>query len=141
MSVELSLKWIGDAELAVKFDKLESYKQSIEAPPEFGGKGKAPNPDRLLTAAVGGCLTLSLLVNLQVAKLNPKELNTKVKATIVPGDKGLPRFKSIDVELKPAFEGAINKDILKKVIDHFQNYCTVAQSVRKGIPVNVIVKE
>jgi len=141
MSVEVSLKWIRQTEIEVKFQKMESYKLSIEAPPELGGKGTAPNPDRLLAAAVGGCLTLSLLMNLQGFRLNPKELNTKVKANIGPGDKGLPRFKSIDVEINPVFEGAIKKESLKKVIDTFQDFCTVTQSVRKGVPVNVTVKE
>nr|MDO8099481.1 OsmC family protein [Candidatus Njordarchaeota archaeon] len=141
MSVEVSLKWIGQTEIEVKFQKMESYKLSIEAPQELGGKGRAPNPDRLLAAAVGGCLTLSLLMNLQGLRLNPKELNTKVKANIGPGDKGLPRFKSIDVEIAPVFEGAIKKENLKKVLDTFQNFCTVTQSVRNGIPVNVTVKE
>jgi organic hydroperoxide reductase OsmC/OhrA len=140
MSVEASLKWIGQTEIEVKFPKMESYKLSIEAPPELGGKGKAPNPDRVLAAAVGGCLTLSFLLNLQGLRLYPKELNTKVKANIRPDDKGLPRFKSIDVEITPVFEGAINKETLKKVLDTFQYFCTVTQAVRSGVPVNVTVK-
>ena len=140
MSVEASLKWIGQTEIEVKFPKMESYKLSIEAAPELGGKGKAPNPDRLVAAAVGGCLTLSLLMNLQALRLYPKELNTKVKANVGPDERGLSRFKSIDVEITPGFEGAIKKESLKKVLDTFQYFCTVTQSVRNGIPVNVIVK-
>jgi organic hydroperoxide reductase OsmC/OhrA len=141
LSVEASLRWIGQTEIEVKFPKMESFKLSIDAPPELGGKGKAPNPDRLLAAAVGGCLTLSILLNLQALRLYPKELNTKVKANISPDDKGLSRFKSIDAEITPVFEGAIKKESLKKVLDTFQYFCTVTQSVRNGIPVNVTVKQ
>jgi uncharacterized OsmC-like protein len=138
---EVSLRWVGEKELEISFDKPDSCKFTVEAPTELGGKGKAPDPNRMLAAAVGSCLTMSLLLNLQGFKPGPKELNTKVKYTIGLGEQGLPRFKSIDVEIKPVFSGAVRAEFLKRITDNFQKFCTVTESVRKGIPVNVIVKE
>jgi uncharacterized OsmC-like protein len=138
---EVSLKWVGEKELEISFDKPDSYKLRVEATPELGGKGQAPDPNRMLAATVGSCLTLSLLLNLQGFKPGPKELSTKVKYTIGTGEQGLPRFKSIDVEIKPVFGGTVKKEFLKRITDNFQKFCTVTESVRKGIPVNVTIKE
>jgi uncharacterized OsmC-like protein len=138
---EVSLRWVGEKELEVSFDKADSHKLSIEASAELGGKGKAPDPNRVLAAAIGGCLTLSLLLNLQGFKASPKELTTRVRYTIGIGEQGLARFKSIDVEIKPVFGETVKKDFLKRITDNFQKFCTVTESVRKGIPVNVTIKD
>jgi uncharacterized OsmC-like protein len=138
---EVLLRWVGEKEIEISFDRPDSYKISVEAATELGGKGKAPDPNRMLAAAVGSCLTLSLLLNLQGFKPGPRELNTKVKYMIGLGEQNLPRFKSIDVEIKPEFGGAVKKELLKRITDNFQKFCTVTESVRKGIPVNVLIKE
>jgi len=104
------------------------------------GQRKGPNPSRLLAVAVGDCLSASLLFCLQKAKLDVKNIKTKVKGELTRNEKNRLRIGKIDVaimvELADGQYGRINR-----CLDLFADYCVVTASVRKGTPVNVVVTD
>ena len=100
------------------------------------GEGLGPNPTRLLSAAVGHCLSSSLLYCLGKAKVKVKKLNTVVKADVERNEEGYLRVASLDVQIHLEVNEE-DKLRVPRCLSLFENYCTVTQSVRKGIEVKV----
>lgn len=102
------------------------------------GESTGPNPTRLLSAAVGHCLSSSLLFCLRKARVKVKDLETQVKANVVRNEEGYLRVKSLDVQIRLD----VNEDDKSRVnrcLGIFENYCIVTQSVRQGLDVKVTV--
>lgn len=102
------------------------------------GESIGPNPTRLLSAAVGHCLSSSLLFCLRKARVSVKDLETEVKANLERNKEGYLRVISLDAQIRLD----VNKDDKSRVdrcLSIFENYCTVTQSVRKGIDVKVTI--
>jgi organic hydroperoxide reductase OsmC/OhrA len=102
------------------------------------GNGAGPNPTRLLSAAVGHCLSSSLLFCLTKAKIEPKNIETTVTTNIARNEEGRLRVKTIDVQIRLDVDEKDNL-LLPRCLKIFENYCTVTESVRKGIEVKVNV--
>ena len=100
------------------------------------GEGLGPNPTRLLSAAVGHCLSSSLLYCLGKAKINAKKLDTTVTANVERNKEGYLRIAGLDVQLHLEVSDE-DKPRLPRCLSIFENYCTVTQSVREGIDVKV----
>jgi organic hydroperoxide reductase OsmC/OhrA len=100
------------------------------------GEGLGPNPTRLLSAAVGHCLSSSLLYCLDKAKVKVKKLDTVVKANVVRNEEGYLRVAGLEVQINLEVNEE-NKLRVPRCLSIFENYCTVTQSVRKGIEVKV----
>jgi organic hydroperoxide reductase OsmC/OhrA len=100
------------------------------------GKGLGPNPTRLLSAAVGHCLSSSLLYCLGKAKVKVKRLDTLVKANVKRNEDGYLRVAGLDVKIHLEVNEE-DKLRVPRCLSIFENYCTVTQSVRKGIEVKV----
>ncbi len=104
------------------------------------GQRKGPNPSRLLAVAVGDCLSASLLFCLQKAKLEVKNIKTKVNGELTRNDKGRLRIGKIDVAIMVELADG-QYDRINRCLDLFEDYCVVTASVRKGIPVTVMVTD
>jgi organic hydroperoxide reductase OsmC/OhrA len=100
------------------------------------GEGLGPNPTRLLSAAVGHCLSSSLLYCLGKAKVKVKKLDTLVKADVVRNEDGYLRVAGLDVQIHLEVNEE-DKLWVPRCLSIFENYCTVTQSIRKGIDVKV----
>jgi uncharacterized OsmC-like protein len=104
------------------------------------GQRRGPNPSRLLAAAVGDCLSASFLFCLQKAKMEVKNIKTKVKGELTRNEKNRLRVGKIDVSI--AVELADGQyDRINRCLELFEDYCVVTASVRKGIPVSVMVTD
>jgi uncharacterized OsmC-like protein len=103
------------------------------------GENSGPNPTRLLSAAVGHCLNSSLLFCLSKARINVRNLETTVKATQEKNEEGLLRIRKLEVEMHLDVDEQ-DRTRVARCLEIFENYCTVTQSVRKGIEVTVNVK-
>jgi uncharacterized OsmC-like protein len=103
------------------------------------GENSGPNPTRLLSTAVGHCLNSSLIFCLSKARINVRNLETTVKATQERNAEGLLRIKKLEVEMHLDVDEH-DRTRVARCLDIFENYCTVTQSVRKGIEVTVDVK-
>ncbi len=134
----ISIDCMQDFEFRVKFDK-PSYQELLLDEPPPAGQDRAPNPDRLLAAAVGGCLSASLMFSAQKLRLNMKGLHTEVTVQHTRNEKGRLRVGKIEVEIIPNIEEP-DPHKLQRCLEMFEDYCVVTQSVRKGIDVSVKVK-
>lgn len=102
------------------------------------GQGTGPSPVQLLAAAVGNCLSDSLLFALRKFKQNPDPIRCEVQAEVGRNAEGRVRVLSMHAKLTlgvPASE----LDHLDRVLSQFEAFCTVTQSVGQGIPVKTEV--
>lgn len=102
------------------------------------GTGTGPSPVQLLCAAVGNCLTDSLLFALRKFKQTPEPLRATVVAEIGRNPEGRLRVLRMDASLRLGVP-ASQLQHLDRVLSQFESYCTVTQSVGQGIPIAVKV--
>jgi uncharacterized OsmC-like protein len=134
----ITLERVQDYEFRVKFDKAQFQELMLDEPPPLG-KDAGPNASRLLAAAVGNCLSASLAFCSQKSRVPLHGLNTKVDVRLTRNEKGRLRIGNIDVEIEPVFE-QVYAEKAKRCLGLFEDYCTVSQSFRAGIPISVSVK-
>jgi uncharacterized OsmC-like protein len=99
------------------------------------GAGLGPSPVQLLAAAVGNCLSDSLLFSLRKFKQAPEPLRCDVRAEVGRNAEGRMRVLGINATLTLGVP-ADSLQHLDRVLDQFEAYCTVTQSVGQGIPVS-----
>jgi uncharacterized OsmC-like protein len=108
--------------------------------PQPLGKGAGPNPARLLAASVANCLSASLLFALRKFKNNPGPITTVVTAHMERNEEKRLRVGSVDVMIQ-VDSPADSLEHLDRVLDQFEDFCVVTQSVRSGFPVSVTVRD
>ncbi|MFG6430310.1 OsmC family protein [Roseateles sp. LYH14W] len=102
------------------------------------GTAQGPDPVQLLASAVGNCLSASLLFACQKYKDDPGTLRAEVQATVGRNERNRMRVLGLAVDLhlgRPAAEVGH----LQRVLDTFEDYCTVTQSVASAIPITLRV--
>ena len=109
----------------------------VDEPPPLG-QGQGPSPVQLLAAAVGNCLSASLLFALRKFKLEAGPLRCEVSAEVGRNAEGRVRVLGMQATLRLAAPGDTLPH-LDRVLSGFEAYCTVTQSVAAGIPVTVHV--
>jgi uncharacterized OsmC-like protein len=102
------------------------------------GAGQGPSPVQLLAAAVGNCLSDSLLFALRKFKQAPEPITCDVTAEVGRNAEGRVRVLGIQAVLTLGVPGATLAH-LDRVLSQFESYCTVTQSVGQGIPVSIEV--
>jgi uncharacterized OsmC-like protein len=137
-SVFTKLKLIQGYKFKAEFDS-EGIPDLIVDEPKPMGENSGPNPTELLSAAVGHCLNSSLLFCLSKARINVRNLETTIKATQERNEEGLLRIRKLEVEMRLDVDEQ-DRTRVTRCLDIFENYCTVTESVRKGIEVIVNVK-
>lgn len=102
------------------------------------GGDAGPNPARLLAVAVANCLSASLLFALRKFRNEPGPLRTVARVRMVRNDQGRLRIDRIGVELHLGVPLAALK-MAERALGQFEDFCTVTQSVRGAIDVDVTV--
>jgi len=133
---KIEMEQVKDYEFLVKFDDLAET-LLMDAPPGVG-RNAGPCPTQMLAAAVGNCLTMTLVLFARKAGLQLTHVRAAVKARLVRGENGLPRIGVIQVELDPGLAEA-DQERAAACLNAFENYCAVTESVRAGIDVRVAV--
>lgn len=110
---------------------------SMDEPPPLG-EGTGPNAAAVLAAAVGNCLSASLLYCLRRAHIEIDGLTAEVETTKVRDGRGRLRIGAMRVTLHPEVAGA-NEHRLGRCLELFEDFCVVTESVRHGIEVAVAV--
>jgi uncharacterized OsmC-like protein len=137
-TVSVELHQQQDYQFQVEFGNGVAPLLADEPPPLGGAAG--PSPVQLLAAAVGNCLSDSLLFALRKYKQAPEPLSCRITAALGRNAENRVRVTDIQAELRlgvPA--GSLQH--LDRVLDSFESYCTVTQSVAAGIPVTVRVQD
>jgi uncharacterized OsmC-like protein len=102
------------------------------------GAGQGPSPVQLLAAAVGNCLSDSLLFALRKFKQAPDPIHCDVHADVGRNAEGRMRVLAIKAVLTLGVPAA-SLEHLDRVLGQFESFCTVTQSVGLGIPVSIEV--
>jgi uncharacterized OsmC-like protein len=108
-----------------------------DEPPPLG-QGQGPSPVQLLAAAVGNCLSDSLLFALRKFKQQPEPLQCEVTAEVGRNAEGRLRVLGLQATITLGVP-AEALEHLERVLTTFESYCTVTQSIAQGIPVRVQV--
>ena len=108
-----------------------------DEPPPLG-KGAGPSPVQLLAAAVGNCLSDSLLFALRKFKQVPEPIRCDVQAEVGRNPEGRLRVLGMRVSLHLGVAGDTLQH-LERVLAQFEDFCTVTQSVGAAIPITVRV--
>ena len=134
MSHRVELEQQEDLHFAIRFGDAIPPLDADESPPL--GKGAGPTPVQLLAAAVGNCLSDSLLFALRKFKQAPDPIRTEVEATVGRNAENRLRVQRIAVRLTLGVP-AQSLQHLDRALAQFEGFCTVAESVRQGMAVDV----
>ncbi len=110
-----------------------------DEPPPLG-KRAGPNPARLLVASVANCLMASLLFALRKYKNEPGKISATVTGELARNASGRLRIGQVAVDIRMQAEaGALQH--LDRILEQFEDFCVVTQSVRTGFAVAVSVSD
>jgi uncharacterized OsmC-like protein len=139
---------MSDTNIHVRLHQKQNYQFDIvfgdQVPDILGdepaplGTGLGPSPVQLLTAAVGNCLSASILFTFKKFKQSPEPIACDVQAEIGRNAEGRLRILGIKAVLSLGVPAA-SLAHLDRVLEQFEAYCTVTQSVGLGIPVRIEV--
>lgn len=103
--------------------------------PEPLGGSEGPSPSQMLAASVANCLAASLMFAIRKYKGDPGKVKADVSGTLTRTD-GRLRIEQIDVTLMIENE-ADNLPKFERVLEQFEEFCIVTQSVKNGVPVEI----
>ncbi|MDR2871801.1 MAG: OsmC family protein [Xanthomonadaceae bacterium] len=104
------------------------------------GPAAGPNPTRMLAAAVGNCLIASLLFALQKFKNQPGPLTLKAMVEMGRNEQGRLRVAHIHTDIRLAGRAGQYQH-LERLLEQFEDFCVVTQSVRDGVEISVDVHD
>ena len=135
-NVRITLRQQQDYQFQVDFG--EGIPPLLADEPTPLGSGQGPSPVQLLAAAVGNCLSDSLLFALRKFKQTPEPLHCTVDAEIGRNEQKRLRVLKMTAALHLGVP-ASSLEHLDRVLDQFEAYCTVTQSVGQGISIELHV--
>jgi organic hydroperoxide reductase OsmC/OhrA len=135
----ITIRFIRGYEFLAEFEDADGLPSVLFDEPPPLGDGVAPNAAAVLGAAVGNCLSASLIFCLRKVRLEVLDLTAHVVTHVTRNEKGRFRISGIDVELKPQLSTA-DSARFERCEGLFEDFCVVTESVRRGIPVNVTVQ-
>ena len=104
------------------------------------GGDVGPNASKVLAAAMGNCLTASLLFCLNKARAEVGGIETNVEGRMRRNEKGRWRIAEINVDISPEMDMEYFGSQYERCSKLFEDFCIVSKSIEEGIPVNVQVK-
>jgi len=135
-TITVYLQQQSDYRFEIHFDDNMPVLTSDEPVPL--GTGTGPSPVQLLCAAVGNCLSDSLLFAFRKFKQTPEPIQCEVQAQVGRNEQGRIRVLKIAAKLKLGVAGA-QLEQAERVLSQFEEFCTVTQSVGQGIPIHTRV--
>jgi uncharacterized OsmC-like protein len=134
----LEMEQTEDYEFRVRFEREQFGPLTMDEPTPLG-KGRGPSASRFVAAAVGHCLSASLLFCSRKGRIAIGPIHTRVRAQLRRNERGRWRVTKMNVEIDPHIPEPDRENAIR-CLDLFEDYCVVTQSVRQGIPVEVTVK-
>ena len=134
---EIQVDQLADYEFRVRFDGEAFPPLDLDEPAPLG-RGQGPNASRILAAAIGNCLSASLLFCARRARVPLGPIHTRVRTRLGRNEHGRLRIQAVEVEIDPGL-AADQRPSAARCLDLFEDYCVVTASVRQGIPVQVRV--
>ncbi len=135
----LTLTQESDYVFRIAFDETAIPELHTDEPAPLGGDS-GPNPSRLLVAAVANCLSASLLFSLRKYKNTPDTIVAHATARLDRNEKDRLRVAHISVAIELPGT-ASDYAQLDRLLQQFENFCVVTESVRNGVAVDVRVRD
>lgn len=104
------------------------------------GHGEGPYPEQLLIASVANCLSASLFFALRKFRQQPHGITTRTTCSIERNEHNRLRVTEIQVAITLGTDTS-QLEHMDRVLSQFENFCTVSESVKVGIPVRVSVSD
>lgn len=133
---KIQIEQVEGYKLVARFDKDQYTSLEMDEPPPLGADS-APNPARILAAAIGDCLSASLIFCAKRAGVVLEGVRTEVDVELVRNARKRLRIGRVEVKIDPGATGAA---ALSSCLEAFEDFCVVTQSVREGIDVQVKVQ-
>ncbi len=132
--------------VTVTVTRQEDYRFLVEFGPQYAtliadepipvGDDTGPSPQHLLAASIANCLCASLTFACRKYHEDPGEFSASVTCEIGRNEKKRLRVTGIEVSI--TLNGALETmPHLERALASFEDFCTVTESVRQGIPVRV----
>lgn len=137
--IKIRLTQIADFSFNIHFDDTDAPDLITDEPAPLG-KGEGPNPSRVLLAAVANCLSASLLFALRKFKNQPTRIDAEVRGTLGRNEEGRLRVQHVEVDLNLGDDAGAYEH-LDRILQQFERFCVVTESVRDGIDVAVAVRD
>ncbi len=131
--LRLHISQAGDYAFRIEFEGTQLEALLTDEPAPLG-HDEGPNPSRLLLAAIGNCMAASLVFALRKFKNQPGPITASVRATPERNAEGRWRIARAEIELRLAEPGE-NHAQLERILQQFEQFCVVTQSVREGVVV------
>jgi organic hydroperoxide reductase OsmC/OhrA len=136
-SFSITVEQEQDYVFRVRFEGTEIPDLMTDEPEPLGG-GSGPNPSRMLVAAVANCMGASLLFALRKYKNDPGPITVKAIASMGRNEAGRMRVARVDAQIVlPEMAGSYQQ--LGRILQQFEQFCVVTESVRGGVEVEVSV--
>jgi uncharacterized OsmC-like protein len=100
------------------------------------GRGEGPSPEQMLVTGVANCLCASLFFALTKFGQDAKGISAVGRCIVDRNEAGRLRVQGIEVRIGLGAEASALPKV-DRVISQFENFCTVSESVKAGIPVTV----
>ncbi len=127
-------------EFRVEFDWPGVPELLLDEPEPLGAR-RGPNAARLIAAAVANCLSASLVFCMRGKfRQRPGPVRTRVTARLARNERGRLRIGGLDVAITLS-DAAESIQHLDRCSEQFEDFCVVTESIRRGIPVRVQVKD
>ena len=118
---------------------LDGLDFKMDEPEPVGGDA-GPNASKVLAAAMGNCLTASLLFCLNKARAEVGGIETNVEGKMRRNEQGRWRIAEINVDISPEINTEEFGSQYERCHNLFEDFCIVSKSIQEGIPINVEVK-
>ena len=125
---------------AFRIDFGESFVPLLTDEPEPIGGGTGPSPEQVLIAAVSNCLCASLAFALGKYRQEGGGVSAEAIGRVARNAEGRLRLVGIEVDIALG-ASAESMDRLDRVLAQFEQFCTVSESVKAGVPVAVAVRD
>lgn len=122
------------------YDFIVRFKDGMESlmmsEPKPLGSGEHPHAGHMLAAAVGHCMSASLLYCFERSRVEAGPLKAEIFTKVERNEGGRLRLTRMRIRLEPEVDD-LNR--AKRCIEIFEDYCIATQSVREGIDIEVEV--
>jgi uncharacterized OsmC-like protein len=139
MTEEVSVTIVRQEKYRFLVDFGANIPDAIVDEPAPLGEDAGPSPVHLLAAAVANCLSASFVFANAKFREEPGKIETRAVCKVARNEKNRLRVSEIDVTITLGVP-AEQISHLDRILAQFEDFCTVSQSVRSGIPLNVKVK-
>lgn len=134
----IKIKQIEGYKFMIDFGEVRSSLVVDEAEPI--GNGEGPFPEQILIASVTNCLCASLVFAAGKFRQDVQGIEAEAVCRVERNAEGRLRISGIDVNIGLGAPMDATPRI-DKVLEQFERFCTVSESVQAGIPVTVAVRD